>query len=112
MAPHQDFEELWEEAVEKYIDSTGRTPVEQTLLGQLKSPQDLEKHLEGDRDKFDGFRAKHGKLTGRLKRVIRPFTALSNVASSAISVSPFAPASTIFGAVLFVVQAAGGVSEA
>ena len=34
------------------------------------------------------------------------------MASSAISLSPFAPASTIFGALLFVVQAAGGVSEA
>src|SRR6202012_941297 len=42
----------------------------------------------------------------------RPFTALSGVASSAISLSPFAPASTIFGAVVFVVKAADGVSEA
>jgi fungal STAND N-terminal Goodbye domain len=112
MATGQDFKDLWEEAVENYIDSTSRTDSEQALFGQLKNTQDLEKRLEADQDKFDSFRAKHGKLTGRLKKAIKPLTVLLSVASSAISLSPFAPASTIFGAVLFVVRAAGGVSEA
>ena len=112
MATKQDFEDLWEEALDKYIESTGRTLPEQALLGQLKSPEDLEKQLEMDCDRFTSFRAKHGKLTRRLKKAIKPFTVLSSVASSAISLSPFAPASTIFGAVVFVVQAADGVSEA
>jgi hypothetical protein len=112
MSTKQGFDDLWEEALDKYIESTSRTPSEQALLGQLKSPDDLEKQLQTERNKFDNFRAKHGKLTGRLKKAIKPFTVLSSVASSAISLSPFAPASTIFGAVVFVVQAADGVSEA
>jgi hypothetical protein len=37
---------------------------------------------------------------------------LSSVASSAVSLSPFAPASTIFGAGIFLVKAAQGVSDA
>jgi hypothetical protein len=37
---------------------------------------------------------------------------LSNIALSAISLTPFAPASTILGAVGFVVKAAKGVSYA
>ena len=112
MSTKQGFDDLWEEALDKYIESTGRTPSEQAVLGQLKSPDDLEKQLETEHNKFASFRAKHGKLTGRLKKAIKPFTVLSSVASSAISLSPFAPASTIFGAVVFVVQAADGVSEA
>jgi hypothetical protein len=112
MSTKQDFDDLWEEARDKYIESTGRTLSEQDLLEQLKSPDDLEKQLEAERNKFASFRAKHGKLTGRLKKAINPFTVLSSAASSAISLSPFAPASIIFGAVVFVVKAADGVSEA
>jgi hypothetical protein len=109
----QDFNSLWEEALEEYIDSTGRTPSEQELLKQqLKNPDDLRNQLETDHGKFTSFREKHGKLTGRLKNAAKPLMALSDLASSAIGLSPFAPASTIFGAITFVVKAADGVSEA
>jgi len=111
MATEQDYKVLWGKAVDQYIDSTSRTPQQQDLLKELESVQDLEAHLEKHREKFAGFRKKHGKLTGRLKKALRPVTVLSNVASSAIGLSPFAPASTIFGAVLFVVQAASEVSD-
>ncbi|KAF5857293.1 hypothetical protein ETB97_005977 [Aspergillus alliaceus] len=112
MATQDDFDDLWAKAVDKYIESTGRTVLEQTLLMRLKSLEELQKRLEQDRDKFTGFRAKYAKFTERAKMVIRPFTALSTVTSSALALSSFAPAPTIFGAVLFVVQAADGVSEA
>jgi hypothetical protein len=108
----QAFDDLWEQALEKYFKSTDRTDSEKALLKKLKSPDDLEKQLEKDHTKCDRFREKHGKLTGRLKAAIQPFTVLSNVASSAVSLSPFAPASTVFGAVVFLVQAADGVSDA
>jgi hypothetical protein len=48
----------------------------------------------------------------RLKNAAKPLMALTNLASSATGHSPFAPASTIFGAIAFVVKAAEGVSEA
>lgn len=112
MSSTQVFDDLWQQALDKYIDSTGRTEREQALLKQLKTPDDLETELAKERDRFETFRAKHGRLTGRLKKAVRPLTVLSGIASSAISLSPFAPASTIFGAVVFVVKAADGVSEA
>src|SRR6266568_9093981 len=105
MATRQDFEDLWKETMDKYIESTSRTLSEQAMLEQLKSPEDLEKKLKIDHDKFTGFRARHSKLTGRLKKAVKPFTVLSGVASATVSLSPFAPASAIFGAVVFVVQA-------
>lgn len=113
MATSDEFESLWEQAWEQYIDSTGRSEDEQqNLIRHVKSPEDLGKQLEIDKDKFTAFRSKHGKLTERLKKAVQPFIALSSVASSALSLSPFAPASTIFGAVVYVVKAANGVSEA
>jgi hypothetical protein len=106
------FDDLWEKALKKYFTSTDRTYSEQVLLRQLKSPDDLQKQLETNHNKFSSFRARHGKLTGRLKAAVQPFMALSSVASSAVSLSPFAPASMILGAVVFLVNATGGVSEA
>ncbi len=112
MANKLAFNDLWEKALKKYFTSTDRAYSEQALLRQLKSPDDLQKQLETDHNKFRSFRAKHGKLMGRLKAAVQPFMVLSSVVSSAVSLSPFAPASTILGAVFFLVNAAGGVSEA
>jgi Cdc6-like AAA superfamily ATPase len=110
--PNEAFEELWEKAVNKYFASTHRTYSEKVLLKQLKGPDDLQKQLETNHNQFVSFRARHGKLTGTLKKTVQPFIMLSGTASSAISLSPFAPASTILGAVVFLVQATNGVSEA
>jgi hypothetical protein len=112
MSTKQAFDDLWGKALDKYFTSTKRTPSEQALLKRLKSPDDLQKQLETNNNKFSSFRVRHGKLTGRLKAAVQPFMMLSSVASSAVSLSPFAPASTILGAVVFLVNAAGGVSEA
>lgn len=112
MSNTQAFGDLWEEALKKYFESTNRTDSEKALLKKLKSPDDLEALLETDHIGFSGFREKHAKLTGRLKAAVKPFTALSSVVSSAISLSPFAPASTVLGAVVFLVQAADGISDA
>jgi hypothetical protein len=62
--------------------------------------------------KFSRFRVKHSKLTGRLKAAIKIFVVLSSVASSAVSLSPFAPASTVFGGIVFLVKAANRVLDA
>jgi hypothetical protein len=54
------FDDLWEEALEKYFESTDRTDSEKALLKKLKSPEDLEIQLETDHTKFSSFRVKHG----------------------------------------------------
>jgi hypothetical protein len=111
MPTTQAFDDLWEKALHKYFTSTNRTSSEKDLLKQLKTPDDLQKQLEANHNKFSSFRERHGKLTGRLKATVKPFMALSSVASSAVSLSPFAPASTILGAVVFLLKATDGVSE-
>lgn len=112
MSDHSDFETLWEDVLDKHIDSTSRTQAEQDLLKAIKSPEDLEKRLQRNKEKFTSFRSKHGKLSRGVQKVLRPFTTLSTVASSALSLTPFAPASVVFGAVVFIIEAADGVSEA
>ena len=112
MSDHSDFETLWEDVLDKYIDSTSRTQAEQELLKAIKSPEDLETRLQRNKEKFTSFRSKHGKLSRGVQKVLRPFTTLSTVASSALSLTPFAPASVVFGAVVFIIEAADGVSEA
>jgi hypothetical protein len=115
------FDAMWQEAFNAYCASTMRSPVEKDKLKQLHSLNDLQKHLhnlddvqkrlEKDESKFNEFRAKHSKITGMLKTVLKPFLALSDVASSALSVTPFAPTSVILGGVLFIFNATENVSE-
>jgi hypothetical protein len=112
MSTKQAFDDVWEIALHKYFTSTDRTDSEKAQLKQLKGLDNLQEQLETNRNKFSGFREKHNKLTSRLKAAVQPFIALSSVVSSAVSLSPFAPASTILNAVVFLVKAADGVSEA
>lgn len=107
------FKVIWEEAVTKYEKLIGRTlsgPVE-TLVKQLESPENLVKHVEGEHQKFIDSR-RRSKLASRLKVFAKPIIALSTIAQSAIGLSPFAPASVIFGAIVYLVQATSGVSDA
>ena len=107
------FKVLWEDAVAKYEKSIGRTlsgPV-QALLKQLESPENLVEYVEREHKEFITFR-RRSNLASRLKVVAKPIIALSTVAQSAIGLSPFAPASVIFGATVYLVKATNGVSDA
>jgi len=107
-----------DEAWNMYIQSTDRNldgkPLLERLkkLKQLHKAKDLSDQLHADHDEFSTWREKHSKLTHTLKSMVGPFIACSSIASSAISLSPFAPASVVLGAVTFLVNAAGGVSDA
>jgi hypothetical protein len=104
------FDELWNTALDNYMRATSRSPEDKALLSRLHNAEDLYHHLDTESRKFSDFRNKHAKFFNALKSSVRPFMVLSGIASSAISFTPFAPASTILGAVLFLVTAAGGVS--
>lgn len=106
------FDELWNQALENYLVSTRRTVEDRAVLKKLHSPEDLHGHLEADYHKFGKFREKHSKLSNTLSKAMRPFMVVSGAVSSALSVTPFAPASVVLGSVLFLLDAAGGVSEA
>jgi len=107
-----------DEAWNTYIQSTdckldGKPLLEKfKKLKQLHKARDLSDQLQADHREFTTWREKHSKLTNTLKSMVGPFIVCSSIASSAISLSPFAPASVVLGAVTFLVNAAGGVSEA
>ncbi|KAH7075083.1 hypothetical protein FB567DRAFT_183203 [Paraphoma chrysanthemicola] len=112
MSSSDDIRQLWEEACDKYEDMLPpRRRRDALLFRDLKQPEDLENHLLEHEKSFKRFRSQNSKLTGRLKACMRPFLVLSDMLSAAVSASPFAPASTILGAVCFVLKAADGVSE-
>jgi hypothetical protein len=112
MADPEDISDLWEDALDRYEKlSPKRSRRDQNMLLTLKTPEDLEAHITKNEQSFNLFRSKHGKLTGRLKACMKPFMVLSDIISAAVSASPFAPASSVLGAVFFVLKAAEGVSE-
>ncbi|KAJ4301622.1 hypothetical protein N0V90_003715 [Kalmusia sp. IMI 367209] len=111
MSDEVNFEQLWEEAVDRYMGTTNRTPEDKKLLLGLHNIDDLFNQIEKESTKFSAFRNKRARFRNVLTKSVKPFIALSDIAQSALSLTPFAPASTVFGAVVFLVQAAGGVSE-
>jgi hypothetical protein len=107
-----DFDSLWNTALANYLASTHRSIEDQGLLKDLHNPEDLRAKLEADKAKFGTFREKHAKIYNALNAAVRPFMTLADVAQSVISATPIAPASTVLGAVLFLVKSAEGVSDA
>lgn len=106
------FGEIWNQGFESYLASTDRGPEDKAVLKELYSVDDLYHQLEADHCKFGDWRNKNSKLLSALSKAIRPFVLISGVVQRAVSLSPLAPASTVLGAVLFLVKAADGVSEA
>lgn len=111
MSADEQSLERWKAFVDRYLDATNRSEAEQAMLIKVKTFEQLDKMLKSNDKTLHGF-GRHVKLIHRLKRFTQPFNPLSDVASSALSPSPFPPASTLFGAVSFLIQAANGVSEA
>ena len=110
MSSNEDFLSLWEAAVNQYIDLTNRSEAEQSALKSLETFEQLEEKLKIEHGKFEGFRRRSSALTAKLKYVSQPFNAFANVLSSAVALSPFAPAATLLGAVSHLFAAADGVS--
>jgi hypothetical protein len=105
------FDQLWNEAVDKYMAATNRSQQDKKLMGELHEIADLVDQIDKESTEFGGFRRKRGKFITVVEKTVKPFLAMSSMAASAVSLTPFAPASTIFGAVVFLVKAAGGVTE-
>lgn len=112
MSDNDDISELWEDALDRYEKMVlERSRRDKSPFITLKTPEDLEAHLDNSERSFRLFRSKHGKLTSRLKACMQPFMTLSDMISAAVSASPCASSATVLGAVCFVLKAADGVSE-
>src|SRR5271168_4959059 len=105
---------LWRETFQNYKDSTDGTHDLQhdKSLKDLKTLDDLESLIESKGEDFKNFRGRNQKLWGTLKKLSQPLIALSSIVSGAISLTPYAPASLIFGAGLYLIESAHGVSGA
>jgi hypothetical protein len=106
------FDELWNQALQSYLDSMKRSPEDKDLLQKIHSADDLYSQLEAGHGKFGDWRNKNSKFFSALSKAVRPFLRVSEVAQNSVSLTPFAPTSTVLGAIFFLVQAADGVSEA
>ena len=116
---------MWTEAVETWLNKTqienpergskrkteqaqkerqSKLAVLQSL--RLQSPEDLQAEIEKRSSNFDDHRnpKKFHNLWSNLQSCIRPVAVLGNVIQSALGATPFAPAATVFGAALFLVQ--------
>jgi len=112
MADNEEFSQMWAEAYRRYEDETGRDLKLNPALESLRTTDDLIAHIEKTSENHGAFRSKHAKLWSQLLASMKPLEQIGTVAQAAVGLSPFAPASCLLGAVLFLVRSAQGVSDA
>lgn len=88
MSQDPTFDKLWNDAVDKYILATNRTLEDKKLLLGVTKVEDLFDHIDKEATKFSNFRSKKSRFRNVLKKVVQPFTVLSEIASSAVSLTP------------------------
>ena len=101
------FTQTWSDAFDAYKKSTGRDIKLDTALQRLNTTDDLLQKIESQQTDFDTFRSKHSKVWTSLSSAMKPIELLAGLAQGALTLTPFAPASTVLGAALFLI----GVSQ-
>lgn len=99
----QLFTNIWADAFDNYSRQTGRDIRKQPTLATLHTTDDLLQAIEHKQQDFDQFRYKQAKLWEILHLTMKPVELLGDVAKGALGLTPFAPASAVFGAVLFLI---------
>lgn len=107
-----EFEQLWKQACEDYVRTTERAPREYALLKEFRNADNVKRHLEASQQKFDGWRKKHRMTFTALAKVTKSLEKFAQLAQYTLCATPISPASAMLGAVIFIVDAANGVSEA
>ncbi|KAL3435231.1 hypothetical protein BDV09DRAFT_204202 [Aspergillus tetrazonus] len=90
---------LWQAACIDYANETGK-PLGDVALTGVQGPEDLSRHLDAEKDNFEDFRAKRRPLLHAMQTVIAPFETWASL----VAVTQFPPASTIMGAMVFLIQ--------
>ena len=105
---------LWRATFQKYRSSTDNEydiQYDKALQG-LNSFDDLSRNIESTDKDFQNFRRKNVKLWSTLSKLCQPVMALSGITSNVVALSPYAPASLIFGAAMHLIEAGQKVSGA
>ena len=95
---------LWTECLEKYNASTKRKLWKDK--DKLMTFDDLKGEVEQSSQGFANTYGKQSAIWNTLESLSRPVVALSSVAQSAVGLTPFAPASLVFGAVMHLIKSA------
>ncbi|KAI7773267.1 hypothetical protein LA080_011373, partial [Diaporthe eres] len=102
-----ELKQMWDAALREYDESRGhadsQNPSSALSHEEIDSCTSLEEYLEEKNKGFKSFRAKKKKLFGALRAALQPVQAMGSIASGAAS-TVFAPSSSIFSAVTFLVQ--------
>jgi hypothetical protein len=125
MSVESDIAALWAAAVEEYASETGRNaedllPRDPVGSGSgtgsgsgIGSAEDLVDRLEAGDAAFRGWRNRHGPLFGLLRGLVHPVARLLKIAITPVSTMDMgAPCSAVLGALLYLVKACEGVSDA
>lgn len=95
---------LWDECLEKYNASTKRKLWKDK--DKLMTFDDLKAEVEQSGQGFANAYSKHSAIWNTLESISKPVVALSSVAQSAVGLTPFAPASLVFGAAMHLMKSA------
>jgi Asp-tRNA(Asn)/Glu-tRNA(Gln) amidotransferase C subunit len=111
-ASNEQFRSIWENALKEYKAETGHD------LQSFKSVHNINDLSRSMRAMEDGFaKTRKGdsgyqKTRDLLKSCVLPLQAASSLAAGALGMTPFAPAATIFGAGMYLIDACDSVSKA
>lgn len=105
------FNSLWSDAVAEYEKQTGRSIDSDKSFREFENLRDLEDAIEGGKERFGAFRSEHRRVYSALKKCIAPMEPILDIVQKAIGNTPYAPASAVFGATSYLLQACATVSK-
>ncbi|KAL9614237.1 MAG: hypothetical protein Q9167_001258 [Letrouitia subvulpina] len=105
------FNSLWADAVVEYEKQTDRKVDHDDAFREFKSLEELEYAIENQKEHFVTFRSEHRRIYSALKNCIAPMEPLLEIVQKGIGNTPYAPASAVFGAASYLLQASTSVSK-
>ena len=111
MSAQGAFNSLWTDAVAEYEKQTDRRIDSDESFRNFKNLGDLEHAIEGGKERFETFRSEHRRVYSALKKCIAPMEPILDIVQKGIGNTPYAPASAVFGAASYLLQACSTVSK-
>ncbi|KAK4169600.1 hypothetical protein QBC43DRAFT_330021 [Cladorrhinum sp. PSN259] len=106
-----ELKQLCEEAVSEYSSKSKTGSITEKWKTLVNKDADLDKVIEQQESGFSRFRNTHGKFWGVCKTTITQLRKLGEVAQAGIGLTPFAPASIIVKAALFLIDSGSAVAD-
>jgi hypothetical protein len=106
-----ELKQLWEEAVSEYNNKSKRGPATEKWKTMVTSDVDLDEAIEQHERDFSRFRNSNRKFWDVFKTTMTQLRKLGQAAQAGIGLTPFAPATVILGAGLFLVDCGSAVAD-